>query len=458
MKNVLIIDDEIEMLNSLEKILSYRDDFNMFLINDPLEAKELVEEKRFDLIISDLKMKKVSGLDIIKSAMNSFPDSLIIIISGYGSIEASVEAMRYGAFDFLEKPFTSQKLFDCIDRAFDSKSDLMRTTIPDNELVKSFEGIIYKSEVFHNVLELVKKVANNSMNILISGESGTGKELIARAIHRLSKSEAEAFVPVNCGALPEGLFESELFGHEKGAFTGAVKTKPGLLEFANNGTFFLDEIGELSQALQSKLLRMLEDKKIRRVGGQSEIDINVRIISASNRNLQKAVENNSFREDLYYRLATIEIDVPPLRDRIDDILPLANHYIKQICKKEDVSIKKFSSDAERILRSYSWPGNVRELQNIIGRLYYLCSGPIIQANDLPLSISTKGNRIGTKFLNLDYKNAKHKIMTNFEVEYLTYHLKNNNGNVSRTAELCGMDRRTIHRLINEYNIIYKEGD
>jgi two-component system NtrC family response regulator len=458
MKNVLIIDDEIEMLNSLEKILSYRNDFNMTLINDPGEAKYLVENKKFDLIISDLKMKKVSGLDIIKSAMNSFPDSLIIIISGYGSIEASVEAMRYGAFDFLEKPFSSQKLFDCINRAFKTRSELKKDVISESSLEKSFEGIIYKSDAFNNVLKLVKKVAPTAMNILITGESGTGKELIARAIHKLSKNNEDPFVPVNCGALPEGLFESELFGHERGAFTGAVKTKPGLLEFANNGTFFLDEISELGQTLQAKLLRMLEDKKIRRVGGQSEIDIDVRIISASNKNLHKAVEDNTFREDLFYRLATIEIDIPPLRDRVDDIMPLANHSIAEICKKEDEPLKRFSPEAEMILKSYSWPGNVRELQNIIGRMYYLCSGPLIRVEDLPIPISDKSDKISNKFLTLGYKIAKDRVLENFEVEYLTYHLKLNKGNISRTAELCGMDRRTIHRLIKEYNIIYKGED
>jgi DNA-binding NtrC family response regulator len=212
----------------------------------------------------------------------------------------------------------------------------------------------------------------------------------------------------------------------------------------------------LGQTLQAKLLRMLEDKKIRRVGGQSEIDIDVRIISASNRDLQKAVEDNSFREDLFYRLATIEIEVPPLRDRVSDILPMANHFIEQICKKEDVPVKKFSPEAEEILKSYSWPGNVRELQNIIGRMYYLCSGPIIQSDDLPIPISDRNKRIGAEFLNLNYKNAKDQVLENFEVEYLTYHLKQNEGNISRTAELCGMDRRTIHRLIKVYNIFYKD--
>jgi DNA-binding NtrC family response regulator len=419
-------------------------------------GKELVKSRRFDLILTDLKMKEFSGLDILKTALASFPDALVIMISGYGTIEASVEAMREGAFDFLEKPFTSQKLFKCIDRAFKMGSQRNGEAEVVEKMEESFQGIIYKSNEITKILEMVKKIAPGDMNVLIIGESGTGKELVARAIHNLSNSKSDPFVPVNCGALPESLFESELFGHERGAFTGAVKTKPGLLEFAQDGTFFFDEVGELSPSLQVKLLRMLEDKKIRRVGGQNEIDINVRIITASNRNLEQAVKDKTFREDLYYRLSTIQILVPPLRERVDDIIPLAHHYLREICSKEDVNGIKFSAEAEELLISYSWPGNVRELQNIIGRTYYLCSDKIVTAKDLPLPISGENKGIDPVFLNMNYKNAKEQTLKKFEVEYLTHHLKKNNGNISHTAELCGMDRRTIHRLIKEYNIIYKD--
>ena len=458
MKKILIIDDEVEMLRSLEKVFSHRNDFDLTLIDNSLIGKELVENKKFDLIITDLKMKEVSGLEILKNALDHFPDSLVIMISGYGTVEASVEAMRCGAFDFLEKPFTSKKLFECIDNAFNSVSEKKEYTIDKNLEEMSFAGIIFKSDEMKKVLETIKKIAPSTMNILISGESGTGKELAARAIHRLSKSSSDPFVPVNCGALPESLFESELFGHERGAFTGAVKTKPGLLEFANNGTFFLDEIGELSRSLQVKLLRMLEDKKIRRVGGRDEININVRIISASNRNLEQAVEEKSFREDLFYRLSTIQIEIPPLRKRVEDIIPLAYHFLQDICRREDVAKREFSIEAEELLKEYSWPGNVRELQNIIGRTFYLCSNRIILVKDLPMPITSQQHRLSAEFLNSNYKNAKEQVLEKFEVDYLTYHLKNNKGNISRTAEICGMDRRTIHRLIKEYNIIYKNKD
>jgi DNA-binding NtrC family response regulator len=403
-------------------------------------------------------MKEVSGLEILKHAISKYPGTLVIMISGYGTIEASVQAIRNGAFDFIEKPFTSKKLFACIDRALQTQARSKTESKDDDEFKKSFPGIIYKSDALKQVLQMIEKIAHSNMNVLVTGESGTGKEVVARAIHRLSKSSSDPFVPVNCGALPEGLFESELFGHERGAFTGAVKTKPGLLEFANHGTFFLDEVSEISQSLQVKLLRMLEDKKIRRVGGQNEIDIDVRIISASNIDLNKAIEDKLFREDLFYRLSTLTIEIPPLRERKDDIMPLANHFIDEICKKEDVTGRNFSVEAEELLISYPWPGNVRELQNIIGRIFYLCSDSIIQAKDLPIPISNVGNKVDSKYLNISYKDAKDQILENFEVEYLTYHLKKNEGNISRTAELCGIDRRTIHRLINDYNIIYKDGD
>ena len=456
MKKILIVDDEIEMLESLKKILSYRKEFELTLVNDSQQGLDLVQKQKFDLIISDLKMHPVSGLEILKGAVKNFPDSLVIMISGYGTIEASVEAIRSGSFDFIEKPFTSKRLFSCIDRAF--KEQEVHSSSESDESTKTFSGIIYKSKEMADIIEIVKKIAPGDINVLITGESGTGKELVARAIHNLSKSNLDLFVPVNCGALPENLFESELFGHERGAFTGAIKRKPGLLEFANNGTFFFDEIGELTQSLQVKLLRMLEERKIRRIGGQEEIKIDVRIISASNRNLEKAVQEKTFREDLFYRLSTFQIEVPPLRKRTDDIIPLAKHYLKKICKENDNDEKRFSIEAEKALQEYSWPGNVRELQNVIGRTFILSSGNIINVENLAIPFSDRNNLLTSKFIDFDYVNAKEAIFEKFEVEYLTYHLKNNAGNISKTAEECRMDRRTIHRLIKKYNIIYKHRD
>ncbi|MGA7836480.1 MAG: sigma-54 dependent transcriptional regulator [Ignavibacteriaceae bacterium] len=453
MRKVLVIDDEQEMLESLQKILSYREDFEVTTLQDSEKAKNLLTQERFDIIITDLKMRNVTGIDILKTALNNCPSSIVIMISGYGTIEASVEAMKNGAFDFIEKPFTSKTLFECIDRALEGNA--LEEIPADDEFSKNF-GFIYRSKQIANVIQLIKKVAPGSLNIMVTGESGTGKELIARAIHTMSKRKDNPFVPINCGALPEHLFESELFGHERGAFTGAVKTKPGLLEFANHGTFFFDEIGDLSHTLQVKLLRMLEERKIRRVGGQNEIDIDVRIIAATNKNLERDVAERKFREDLYYRLNTIQIEVPPLRERTDDIMPLANHFMSNLCSNDDSLMRRFSTEAEEVLRSYSWPGNVRELQNIIGRTYFMSSSQIIKKDDLPLNFKSNDKRMPDEFISLEYKDAKDKVIEKFELEYLTHHLKINEGNITKTAEMCGLDRRSIHRLINKYNIIYQE--
>ena len=277
-------------------------------------------------------------------------------------------------------------------------------------------------------------------------------------IHKLSLRHSQPFVPVNCGALPENLFESELFGHERGAFTGAVKTKPGLLEFANQGTFFFDEIGDMSHPMQIKLLRMLEDRKIRRVGGQKEIDIDVRIVAATNKDLEKEVDQGRFREDLFYRLNTMQILIPPLRERIEDIMPLLEHYLHGLCEKENKPNKSFSSEAVELLKAYPWPGNVRELQNMIGRAYYLCTSNIIRKEDLPKYIVNETAPVSSNILNLQYKEAKEQVIADFESEYLSHHLKINEGNISKTANECGLDRRSLHRLISKYNIIYKEND
>ncbi|HES59205.1 MAG: sigma-54-dependent Fis family transcriptional regulator [Calditrichaceae bacterium] len=454
--NLLIIDDEQEMLKSLEKILSRKYDFNIRLISDSRKALELVQTKKYDLILTDLMMKDIGGMDILKAAVAKYPDSTVIIISGYGTIGASVEAMREGAFDFIEKPFTSKKLMECIDRALVQTKQESKNNKIETGVNEELAGIIYNSPQMDELIQLVKKIAPGNMNVLITGESGTGKELFARAIHSLSKRSYNPFVPVNCGALPEHLFESELFGHERGAFTGAIKTKPGLLEFADQGTFFFDEIGDLSLSLQVKLLRMLEERKIRRVGGEKEISIDVRIIAATNKNLDQAVLDKTFREDLYYRLNTIRLEIPPLREHPEDILLLARHFLAELCSKNDRKACRFSADAEKALLEYPWAGNVREMQNIIGRAFFLSTDQIIHRGDLPIPQQDISIAINREILASSYKDAKEMVLEKFEVEYLSHYLKKNQGNISRTAEECGLDRRSIHRLINKYNIIYQE--
>lgn len=456
MKNILIVDDDQEMLNSLNKLLARKPEYNLTLVQNENYALEMAENKKFDLIITDLQMKQISGMDVLRTALGKFPGSSVIIISGYGTIESSVEAMREGAFDFLEKPFTSKKLYDVVEKALNQNLSENEIVLEEEDKKAAFSGIVSQCLEIKQIIDIIYKIAPGNMNVLISGESGTGKELFARAIHKLSKRDKNPFVPVNCGALPENLFESELFGHERGAFTGALKTKPGLLEFANEGTFFLDEIGDLNLNMQVKLLRMLEDKKVRRVGGEKEIDIDVRIIAATNKNLQNAIEHNEFREDLYYRLNTIDIKILPLRERGKDILLLANHFLAKLSGTNGNNVYRYSADAEKALLKYHWPGNVRELQNMVSRAFYLTSGHTIQRADLPIPKSDHDTIFVKKDLDLTYKAAKECFLERFEVEYLTHHIKLNNGNISKTAEACGIDRRSIHRLINKYNIIYNE--
>jgi DNA-binding NtrC family response regulator len=453
-KKILIVDDEIEMLTSIEKILNLKNSYEITTKQNSADAIKLIKSAKFDLIITDLKMKDFDGIEILKTAKGSFPDSKVIVISGYGTVEASVDAMRQGAFDFIEKPFSSAKLYECVSRGLNENVDAAEKSSKDAE-AKNFEGIIYNSSELEKVIKLVKKIAPGNMNILITGESGTGKEMFARAIHNISKGSVDPFVAVNCGALPEQLFESELFGHERGAFTGAVKTKPGLLEFANNGTFFFDEIAEMSEALQVKLLRMLEERKIRRVGGQKEIEINVRIIAATNKDLLQAVNENKFREDLYYRLNTLHVHIPPLRERKADIITLTKFYLSQLCENSEGTKKVLSQEAVEAIENYAWPGNVRELQNLISRAYFLCGSEIITVDDLPLPHGDKIGKINEKILQMNYKEARNAVLEKFEIEYLSYHLRKNSGNISKTASECGIDRRSIHRLLNKYNIIYK---
>lgn len=456
MKKILIVDDELEMLESLEKILSHKNEFNIIACSSSKEAINKIEKNGFDLIITDLKLGDLTGIDILKTAKKFHPNTLVIILSGYGTIESSVEAVKNGAFDFIEKPFSSGKLFETIERAFCS--------IESNELNKDnsvnddtpFEGIIYRSESMLSVIEMIKKVSKGKINVMIFGESGTGKELVARAIHKLSHGEGHPFVPVNCGALPESLFESELFGYEKGAFTGALKTKPGLMEFANDGTFFFDEIGDLSLSLQVKLLRILEERKIRRIGGQKEIDIDVRIIAATNKNLENAVNQGLFREDLYYRLNACTIELPPLRERRDDIIPIINHFLIKISQKDGITSKVLTSEAAEALKNYSWPGNIRELQNVIQKIYYLCQSQVITIDDLPLPLNKNDRFIDKLTMDQNYKDAKNSVIEKFDVAYLTHHLKKNNGNISRTAQECGIDRRSIHRMLAKYEIVFKD--
>ena len=455
MIQILLVDDEIEMLISMEKILKKRNTFSIEKETNPVTAIEKIKKNSYDLVITDLKMQPVDGMEILKTVREVSHKSKIIMITGYGTIEMGILATKKGATDFIEKPFTGRRLLEAVDSLF-TESD----PVTDRDQILSTGiwkyGMNYKSKKMEEVITSIERIAENNLNVLITGESGTGKELAARAIHNLSNRKVNPFVPVNCGALPEPLFESELFGHEKGAFTGATNRKPGLFEFANGGTFLLDEIAEMTLNLQSKLLRVIEEKKIRRVGGQSEIAVNVRIIAATNKNLEVMIDDQTFRQDLFYRLNTIHIEMPPLRERKEDIILLAEYFLSKFSMEQGNNPKQFSSDVKELLAEYPWPGNARELQNIVGRAFYFSTKKIIGTEDIPLPRKSTAICMDDDLLSLSYKDAKSKMFEKFELSYLTHHLKINHGNISKTAESCGIDRRTIHRLISKYKIIYKD--
>ena len=370
------------------------------------EAIEAMRSQNFDLVITDLLMEKVDGFKVLDCARRQLPESQIIVITGHGSIDSAVRAMKSGAFDYLTKPIEPEVLSLTLNKALERKRllgeiDQLRAQVRGKF---SFENIIYASPAFNRVLELVRKVAATDASVLIEGESGTGKELIARAIHSASSRRNQPFVAVNCGALPEGLLESELFGHARGSFTGAVAAKRGLFEEAHDGTLFLDEIGEMSPALQVKLLRALQQGEVRRVGENRPVKVNARIIAATNKDLKAAVAKETFRDDLYYRLKVFPILIPPLRERKEDILPLAEFFLKRVREKHKGRARSFSPEAARTLLSYGWPGNVRELEHAVERAIILCSDEEIRPEDLPPELrpeppslaKTKSKRTGRK--------------------------------------------------------------
>ena len=446
---ILVVDDEREMLVSYEKILS-RAGYSVQTAQSGKEALHILQENHdFVLMICDLKMPQMDGMELVATIKKEHPYLPVIMVTGHGSLEQGIEAVKNGVFDFIEKPFSSRKLLDSIEKALQQISPVREN---DNH-VDGFDNIIGKSTPMCQVFDLIKKVAYGNANVLITGESGVGKELIARSIHKHSMRRNQPLIPINCGALPGSLFESELFGYEKGAFTGAFQSKPGLVELANGGTLFLDEICEMPLDLQVKLLRMFEDRKIRRIGGKSEIPVDIRVLSATNRNIDESVANGQLREDLFFRINTIQIHTPPLRERPGDIVLLIEHFLTELEQKYNRKIYSLEPAAMKLMQQYEWPGNVRELQNIIERAYYLATPPNIHITDLPSGLGSQNNFGNeSRWKELPYKEAKESVLEDFERKYLQYHLEHNHWNISHTAETCGIDRRTIHRLINKFDL------
>lgn len=449
---ILIIDDEQDFLEATANLLR-RMDFEPMTTKDVHYALELIESQNFDLVLCDLQMPDLDGLEMLKRIRIYAKDLPVVIISAYGTIDRAVACIKAGAHEFIEKPFEADHLKVVIERAlqFSNLVEERQSLLQQLKDKYKFENIISKSDVMLKIFKLIETVAPTDVNILITGESGTGKELIARSIHTRSKRQAKPFVPMNCGALPENLFESELFGYEKGAFTGADQTKIGLFEYANTGTFFLDEVCEMAHSLQTKFLRVLQERELRRLGGHHQIPINVRIISATNCSPEKILGDDQLRADLYYRLNVIHIHIPPLRERKGDIRLLVNHFAKKSMVTTGKKKLKFSQETLALLEAYNWPGNVRELENVIGRLVALSDDTVIQSAHLPEQFHSL-EPVHENFESMSFKQARTREIDKVEQRYLKFLLRKHKGNVTRIAEEAEMTRRNTYRLLQKHGI------
>jgi len=452
---ILVIDDELQMLENCRRIFSLWG-HTVQISQDSSKIVELVSGFQPDLIFTDLKMPGLDGIAVLGRVQRLAPDVPVIVVTGYATVESAVEAVKKGAFDYIRKPFTLDLLKVVTDRALE-KHRLTRENAALRAQVMHGMGmgrLIGISKPMREVFDLVQRVAPLDANVVITGESGTGKELVARAIHFHSRRRDKRFVPIDCASLPETLLESELFGHQKGAFTGAVAEKAGLLEFANEGTLFLDEVGELTPPIQAKLLRALQERAFRHIGGNELIETDIRLIAATNLDLAKRVEEKEFREDLYYRLNVITISLPPLRDRRDDIPLLVQHFIDQFGPTHVPPIRGIAPEALLMLQTYHWPGNVRELQNAIERAVALAEGEYLTVGDFPerMTQGVGGARLEQIHDSHDLLSVRKKILGSFERDYLVKLLRDNNGNVSLAARQAGINRRTLYRLLERYGI------
>jgi DNA-binding NtrC family response regulator len=459
---VLIVDDEPDMVENCARILG-RAGYDCLTATDPRRALGLLESDRPDLLLTDLKMPEVDGMALLRRAREVDPALPVIVVTAFATIESAVAAVKEGAFDYLPKNFSVDQLRVAVERALRHRGLQVENRNLREQLQQTYglENLIGRSPVMTQVFELVRKAARSEANILVVGESGTGKELIARAIHANSPRAGEAFVPVDCASLPEQLLESELFGHEKGAFTGAVRSKPGLVEMAHRGTLFLDEIAELPLGLQVKLLRALQERQIRRVGGTSLIDVDVRVVSATNRDLREAAARGQFREELYYRVNVIAIPLPPLRERAGDVKLLAHAFLRKYGQGRVTGIDEAAMAA---LEVYAWPGNVRELQNVIERACALAESETVSRRDLPEHVllpaaprpaaagAPGADQALATSAGLPLKDAKERWMQVLEAAYLRDLLGRHDGNISAAAKAAGIDRKTFHRLINKYQL------
>jgi two-component system, NtrC family, response regulator PilR len=453
---ILVVDDE-ESIREFLDIMLRKEGYEVTLAEDGQKGMEVFKKKNFDLVISDMQMPNATGMELLKFVKDQSPDTLFMMITAFGTTETAVEAMKIGAYDYITKPFKIDEVRIIIANALRSKNLEFENRTLKSELAKenTFQNLVGNTEVMHRVFEMIRRVSMTPTNVLVTGESGTGKEMIAKAIHYNGPLKEKPFVPVNCGAIPESLMESEMFGHKKGSFTGAVVDKVGLFEAADGGTIFLDEVGELPLTIQVKLLRAIQERVIRRVGSVDDTTVQVRIIAATNRNLEDMVREGTFRQDLFYRLNVIQIIAPSLRERMEDIPTLATHFLKKYNDRLGKTITGISTEAMAALKKYDYPGNVRELENIIERTVALEAGSTILPESLPPFVNTPTGRkmassheiqITDEGIDLD------KVMGHIEKELLVKAIHAAGGVKKRAAKLLGITFRSMRYRFEKYGL------
>ncbi|MGB5748219.1 MAG: sigma-54 dependent transcriptional regulator [Desulfobacterales bacterium] len=456
--HILVVDDELSMREVLELMLK-KEGYQVTCAENGRTAIGLLEKDPYDLMLCDIKLGDISGLDVLQASKKCNPDTVVILISAYASTETAVEAMNAGAYDYVPKPFDKDELMQTVAKALDLKTIEHEKQQLNDQLKENlhFGLLIGNSPSMNHIYKLITQVAKTTTNVLITGESGTGKELIAQSIHQESDRSNQPFVVINCGGIPESLMESELFGHKKGSFTGATQDKKGLFEIAHKGTIFLDEIGELSLPIQVKLLRAVQERVFKAVGGNEDISVDIRILSATNKNLEKEVIAGNFREDLFYRLNVIEIKVPPLRERKTDLRLLAQHFLEKYTKEMGKEISKFSSYAIDLLNKYDFPGNIRELENLLERSVALSTTNIILPDSLALSLHKRRWIEGFKDRRFDLDEVSRgvsldSILEDIERGYLRKALDCSNGSKNKAAELLGVSFRSLRYRLDKLGI------
>jgi two-component system, NtrC family, nitrogen regulation response regulator NtrX len=456
MKTILVVDDEQSIRESLKGILQ-DEGFRTLFAENGERALALIKDESIDLVLLDIWMPGIDGLEVLQLIKAQHPELTVIMMSGHGTIETAVKATKLGAFDFIEKPLSLEKVLLTIQNGFKVGQLVEENRALKEKIAKEYE-IIGTSAPIMDLKQQIGLAGPTSGWVLITGENGTGKELVARTIHAKSHRSNKPFIEVNCAAIPEELIESELFGHEKGAFTGATASRKGKFDLAHEGTLFLDEIGDMSLKTQAKILRILQEHKFERVGGNRTIEVDVRVVAATNKDLEEEIAQGNFREDLFYRLNVLPFHVPPLRSRREDIPDLANHFLHFFCSKESRQIKEFQPAAMKAMTHYNWPGNVRELKNIIERLVIMIPDSSIALQHLPAAIANAQGSVSvsgsmSSSLTFDsYREAKDQ----FEKEFLLKKLEENDWNVSRTAEVIEIERSNLHRKIKSFGIELKK--